>query len=460
MSTVNIPEVSDEQVLCGRTAELRALIQNQDWGSVLKMLAGLSKEDEAGLVCQLDRDQIHEVLSHLSVEELAGLVAAMREADVCLFCEAIDPWTLADVLDETNPDFAAHVLRELPEETVKVVLPQLKDSRAIEPLLEFKRGTAGEHLRTSFVALAQDMTVDDAITAIRAQKPRRDTADVLYIVDARGRLRGVLTLRQLVLARPDSRLRSIMERPVFSVTPDTAEREAARMMEHHNLSSLPVADATGHLVGAISLRELLHVTRELATADMYHMVGLRENERLSQPLGNSVKRRLPWLGMSLAMALVSGIVVNLFQATIAVYVALAAFLPLISAQGTNCAAQTATIFIRSIALGELRTPMIWRAVRRETALGLINGVAIAFASGLIAYVWIGDFRLAQVLAISMFLTMALSGWLGAIIPLLLRRFRADPALGSSVLLATATDVTGFVFLLGLATVLMRFAPGA
>jgi len=460
MSSRIQPVTADDKVLCGQTDELRKLIENQDWSSVLKLLAGLRKEDEAGLVCQLDRDNIHEVLSHLSVEELVGLVAAMRDADVCLFCDAIDPWTLADVLDETNPDFAAHILRELPEQTVKVVLPQLKESRAIEPLLQYKRGTAGEHLRTSFVALAQDMTVDEAVNAIRAQKPRRDTVDALYIVDARGRLRGVLTLRQLVLARPDARLRSIMERPVLSVTPDTSEREAARVMEHHNLSSLPAVDSTGHLVGVISLRELLHVTREQATADMYHMVGLGEHERLSQPLGNSVRRRLPWLAMSLAMALVSGIVVNLFQSTIAVYVALAAFLPLISAQGTNCAAQTATIFIRSIALGELRTPMVWRAVRRETALGLINGAAIAVASGLIAYVWIGEIRLAQVLAVSMFLTMALSGWLGAIIPLLLRRFRADPALGSSVLLATATDVTGFVFLLGLATLLLRYVGGA
>ncbi len=460
MSSVNQSEGASEQVLCGQTEELHKFVENQDWSAMLALLSRLRKADEAGLVCQLDRDHIREVLSHLSIEELAGLVAAMRESDVCVFCEAMDPLTLADVLDETNPDFAAHVLRTLPEDIIKEVLPQLKDSDAVVPLLQYTHGTAGAHMMTSFVALAHDMTVDDAIAAIRAEQPRRDTVDTLYAMDARGRLRGVVTLRQLVLARPGTRLRSLMDKQVLSVTPDTSDRECARMMEHYNISSLPVVNAAGHMVGVITLRELLHVTQEQATTDMYHMVGLSEEERLSRPVGNSVRRRLPWLAMSLAMALVSGFVINLFKSTIAMYVVLAAFLPLISAQGTNSAMQTTTIFVRSIALGELRTPMVWRAIRRETALGFINGAAIAIVSGLIAYVWVGDLRLAQVLAIAMFLTMALSGWLGAIVPLLLRRFRADPALGSSVLLATATDVTGFLFLLGLATVLMRSAGGA
>lgn len=445
----------DEQVICGQAGELSRLIRDRDWDGVLKLLSSLHRADKAGLVCQLDHDTIREVLSQLSIDELSELVAAMRDADVCLFCEAIDPLTLADVLDETNPDFAAHVLRELPPETVKTVLPELKDTETITPLLEYKRGTAGGHMTTAFVALAQDMTVDEAITALRSEQPRRDTVDTLYVMDARGRLRGVLTLRQLVLAQSGTRLRSLMEKKVLSVTADTPDRECARMMEHYNISSLPVVDGYGHMVGVITLRELLHVTQEQATADMYHMVGLSEAERLSRPLRHSVKKRLPWLITSLGMALLSAIVINQFSATIGVVVALAAFLPLISAQGTNAAVQTGTIFVRSIALGELRRPTMRRAITREVALGVINGVAIAAVSFVVAFAWMRDLWLAQILALAMFLTMALAGVLGAIVPLLLRKFRADPALGSSVLLATATDVTGFLFLLGLATILIR-----
>lgn len=447
----------DEQVICGQAADLSRLIHAKDWESVLKLLSTLHKADKAGLVCQLDHNTIREVISQLSIDQLSELVAAMREADVCLFCEAIDPLTLADVLDETNPDFAAHVLRELPPETVKTVLPELKDIDTIAPLLEYKRGTAGGHMTTSFVALAQDMSVDDAIAALRSEQPRRDTVDTLYIMDARGRLRGVLTLRQLVLARSGTRLRSLMEKQVLSVTPETPDRECARMMEHYNFSSLPVVDAYGHMVGVITLRELLHVTQEQATADMYHMVGLSEAERLSRPLRQSVKKRLPWLVVSLGMALISAVVINQFSATIGLVVALAAFLPLISAQGTNAAVQTGTIFVRSIALGELRRPSMRRAIHREVLLGVINGAAVAALSFLVAFVWMRDIWLSQVLALAMFLTMALAGVLGATIPLLLRRFRADPALGSSVLLATATDVTGFLFLLGLATAMIRLA---
>ncbi len=450
----------DDKIICGQASELVKLVAKQDWDAVLKLLSSLHKADEAGLVCQLDRNTVREVLSHLSVEELASLVAVMRESDVCLFCEAIDPYTLADVLDETNPDFAAHILRELPPETVQNVLPQLKHSDAVAPLLEYKHGTAGEHMTTAFVPLAQDMTADEAITALRSEQPRRDTVDSLYIMDARGRLRGVLTLRQLVLARPETRLRSLMEKQMLSVTPDTPDRECVRLMEHYNISSLPVVAEDGHMVGVITLRELLHLTEERATADMYHMVGLSEAERLSQPLRDSVKKRLPWLVTSLGMALLSGLVIHQFSATIGAIVALAAFLPLISAQGTNASVQTGTIFVRSIALGELRRPMMRRAVTREAALGVINGAAIAVFAWIVAYAWMGDLWLAQVLALAMFLTMSLSGLLGAIIPLLLRRFRADPALGSSVLLATATDVTGFAFLLGLVAIMLRLTGAA
>ena len=455
MSSVQQTTETEEKTVCGKADELTLLVEKQEWDTVLSVLSRLRKEDEVGLLCQLDRDRIREVLSHLSTEELANLVAAMREEDVCRFCEAIDPLTLADVLDETNPDFAAHVLRELTEDVVKQVLPQLKDSEAVEPLLRYRRGTAGEHMTTSFVSLAHDMTVDDAIAAIRAQKPRRDTVDTLYVVDARGRLRGVLTLRQLVLARPGARLRTLMEKKVLTALPDVSDRECARMMDHHKISSLPVVDAHGHMVGIITLRELLHVTQDQATADMYHLVGLSEQDRLSRPLRTSVRRRLPWLVMSLGFALTSGLVVSAFESTIAALVSLAAFLPLISAMGTNYAQQVATIFVRGLATGELRETLLRRAVVREAALGVINGAAVAVMSGLVALVWVRDIRLAQMFALAMFLTLGLSAFLGAVTPLLLKRLRADPALGSSVLLATATDVMGFVFLLGLAAAMMR-----
>ena len=165
---------------------------------------------------------------------------------------------------------------------------------------------------------------------------------------------------------------------------------------------------------------------------------------------------LPWLMMSLGFALLSGLVVDAFESTIAALVALASFLPLISAMGTNYAQQVATIFVRGLATGELRQPLLRRAVVREAMLGIINGAAVASASGFVAYVWMWNVRLAIIFAVSMFLTLGLAALLGAVTPLLLKRFRADPALGSSVLLATATDVTGFIFLLGIATALSRF----
>lgn len=459
MSTMQQTTPITEPAVCGRADELSHLVEQQEWDKVLNLLAQLRKDDEVGLLCDLDRSQVGEVLSHLSAADLANLVAVMRREDVCGFCSAIDPLTLADVLDRTNVDRAAHVLRGLPQETATKVLPQLRQSKAIEPLLQFKRGTAGEHATTSFVALAYDMTADEAISAIRAEKPRRDTVDTLYVMDARGRLRGVLTLRQLVLARPTARLRTMMRKRVLTVTPDVPDIECARLMDQYGISSLPVVDASGHMLGVITLRELLHVTRSKATADMYHMVGLSESEKLTGPLRVSIRRRLPWLVVSLGFALTSGLVVNAFESTVAALVALASFLPLISAMGTNYAQQVATIFVRGLATGELRESMLRRVILREAALGIMNGVLVSIISGLVALVWMRNILLAQLFSVAMFLTLGLSALLGSLTPLILRRLRADPALGSSVLLATATDVTGFLFLLGLATALIKFVPG-
>ena len=445
-----------EQIeVCGRTDELAALIDKRDWHGALALLSQLHTADEAGLLCELDRERARELLSRLGISDLAEILEGLPAKDACRFCGLVESDTLADMLDMTTPERAAQVLRELDEEQARQVLSLMEETDEIAPLLRFRRDTAGSHMSPSYVALAPDMTVHAAISALRSQKPRRDTIDTLYVIGKRGRLRGVVTLRQLVLARPRARLRSLMERKVVTVTPDTDEKECARLMQHYNISSLPVVDSDRRLLGVITLRELLHVTEDRATADMYHMVGLSEDERLTSGLRTAIRRRLPWLSMSLGMALMSGLVVGAFQSTIAAFVALAAFLPLISAQGTNAAVQTATIFVRNLATGQLRPAMVRRAIMHEIGLGLINAVPLAVLSALIAYVWMGDLWLAQVLALSMFLTMGLAGLLGALVPVILGRLRMDPALGASVLLATATDVTGFVFLLGIATLLAR-----
>jgi len=454
MTTTTTPENTSQT--CGDSVELERFIGQRDWENVLKKLHDIRVADEAGLVCMVDRNHTLELLSQLSTTDLAEMIETLPDSDVCRFCDSLDADTMADVLDQTAPERAAHVLRELPEERAKEVIARMEDSKDVLPLLAYERGTAGYHMSPRFVALAPEMTSDEAIAALRAERPGHDTVDALYVMDKRGRLRGTLTLRQLVLARSNTRLRNVMEKKVLTARPDLDERASVRLMEDNNISALPVVDKDGHMLGVITLRQLLHVTQEQATADMYHLVGLTEVERLSRPLRTAARRRLPWLMMSLGFALLSGLGVNAFDSVIAAVVALAAFLPLISAMGTNYAQQVATIFVRGLATGELREALVRKAVLREAILGIINGAAVAAASGLVGYVWMWNLRLALIFAVSMFLTLALAALLGAVTPLLLKRFRADPALGSSVLLATATDVTGFIFLLGIATALAGF----
>jgi magnesium transporter len=435
---------------------LKERIQRKDWDGAIKLLAQLRDADEAELFSELGIADKRELLPHITYDQLARLLENLKKDDIRSLSQQADKSVLSCAIDKISPERAADVLHSLPVADGNKVLTDMAEKGSVSPLLAYSDESAGGMMTPEFIALTPEMSAGEAILLLRKLKPPRDTIDVLYVLDKNKTLLGRLTLRELILADPLTRVNRIMEHDVISVTDNTDREECARIMQHHSLAALPVTDGNQHLVGLIRLKDSIQVAEEEATEDMYHMIGLSEHERVFGPMRDSLKRRLPWLCINLGTAILAGFVVNLFESTIAMVVALAAFIPIIAGQGGNAGAQTLTIVVRSMALGEVSSKNARRAIFKEIKLAAVNGFVVAIVAGVVASLWKGEIWLGVVLAVAMFLTMMVAGISGALVPLILKLFRIDPALASTVVVTTVTDVCGFIFLLGVATILINY----
>jgi magnesium transporter len=284
----------------------------------------------------------------------------------------------------------------------------------------------------------------------------REDVSYLYVTDHARRLLGVVPIRELVFARPDKRIAEIMKRDLATVRVDDDQEEIARRFEHYHFLGLPVVDRLGRLVGIVKATDALEIAREEATEDMQLMVGLSGEERALTPWNKVVGRRLPWLYVNLATAFLAAFVVGIFEETIAKWTALAIFLPIVAGQGGNAGMQTLTVIIRDMALGELTPGDGRRALFKEMALGLVNGLAIGLVVGLIGWWWKDSPELGLVAGAAMLLNQLAAAFSGVLIPFGLKWFKVDPALASSIFLTTVTDVAGFFFFLGLAALALRY----
>jgi magnesium transporter len=437
---------------------LKQHIDRKDWNQAIQFLATLKAADEAQVFTELSQSEQKQLLPRLTDEHLAKILENLRRDDALRLSRGIDVATLSHSLDRVSPDLAADVLHSLPQASSQRVLEGMLEKEAVSPLLQYADDSAGGLMTTEYVLLTPDMTAAEALSLLRESQLPRAAIDVLYVVNNEKHLLGRLTLRELVLASPESRINDIMEGNVVYVTSDIDREESARVMEHYSLAALPVVDADQHVLGIISLRESIKVAEEEATEDMYHMIGLSGHERIFSPIQDSIKKRLPWLLFNLGTAVLAGFVVSLFDSIIARAVVLAAFIPIIAGQTGNAAIQTGTIMVRSLALGEVTFKNMRRALFKEVGLAAINSLVVALVAGLVALGFLqwNDLWLAPVMAVAMFLSMIVAGLSGALIPLGLKLLGIDPALASTVIITTITDILGFLLLLGAAALAIQY----
>ena len=431
--------------------------------AVAAVLAALRPADRVDVFESLDLHQQKLMIGELTQEEAAEILEEMEDEDAAEVASALHPEDLAPILDAMEPDEAADVLGDLPREHAESALEAMDDAAEADArsLMAFSDETAGGRMTLDFVALRTTDTVGESIEKLRGMAPDAEAAYYLYVVDEHDRLAGVISLRHLVVARPDTRLAELMDTDVLEVPASADQEQAARMMARYDLMALPVVDDAGRLVGVITHDDLVDVLEEEATEDMYRLVGLDEEERAVDPVRVSVRRRLPWLALNLGMALVLVSALDSFERAFAAVPVLAVLFPLVTGQGGNVGTQTMTFVVRSMALGELAGGNQRRLLVKEVTIGLVNGLVIGAMAAVIALVVASDTGLAKqiafAIAAAMTLNLAAGGLLGVIVPLTVRRLGYDPAIASSVFVTTATDTLGVLFFLGLSYLVLEMA---
>jgi magnesium transporter len=301
------------------------------------------------------------------------------------------------------------------------------------------------------------MTAGEAITALQGS---RDVEVVfyLYVIDARRHLVGVVSLRRLLLVSPETPLKRIMSSDLISARVDMDQEEVARQVAAYNLLAIPVVDEENKLVGSITVDDVIDVLKDEATEDIYRLAGVSGDERAFTPALESLRKRLPWLGVNLGTAFVAAGVVALFETTIDLFPVLAIFMPIVAGMGGNAGTQTLTVVVRGIALGELTWGNSRKALLKETLVGIGNGVALGIGAALVVWATRGNPVLGMVLGMAMIINMFVAAAAGTLVPLGLRAVNIDPALASSVFITTMTDVFGFFSFLGLATIFSQYLP--
>ena len=413
-----------------------------------------------------------DLVQSLSTEDRRRFVAAYRERFSGELLAELDETVREDVIEELGVAGAAHAVAELETDDAVHVIADLDaeeqqqlldampaaDRAAIELGLAYPEDSAGRLMQREVVAAPTFWTVGETIDYMRreADDEASDLPETFYdvfVVDPGHRPVGMLTLSRLLRTRRPVPLTDIMQPELKVIRTDTDQEEVAFLFRQRDLTSAPVVDEAGRLVGVITIDDVVDVIDEEHEDDIMRLGGIAEDDFYSA-VTETVRSRFTWLLLNLGTAVVASLVIGLFEATIHQMVALAVLMPIVASMGGNAGTQTLTVAVRALAMRELTAANAVRVIGKELFVGTVNGALFAVITGLIVWVWFGSVAIAAVIGLAMIANLAVAALGGAVIPLALERLGVDPAIASSVFLTTLTDVVGFFAFLGLAAVLL------
>jgi magnesium transporter len=429
----------------GVNARAERLLSRMPPADIAPLLSGLTREEVGTTIDLLFRQRrAARVLRELPPEMLPDIF------------DAVSDERLAGVLNRLEIDDLLELVEWIPEERRSAIVGRLPDSvRAeLEKAELYPEQSAGRVMMTSFVALDEKMTAQEAIDTLRARADDDESILYLYVVDDQRALRGVVPIRRMVQAPPARLVRDLMIPDPVSVQPDADQEEVAQIVARYDLLAVPVTDVDGRMLGVITVDDVIDVITEEATEDMYHLAGLSEEDRVFSPAHTSIAKRLPWMLVNLATAFLAAWVVGLFERTLEQVVALAIFMPVVAGMGGNGGIQALTVITRGIALGEIEFSSGVRTAGKELVVGVVIGAVTGAAAAGVAHLTVGGPIIGAALFSAMVITMASAGLMGAAVPLMLKAVRLDPALGAGVIVTTFTDVFAFFSFLGIGTLLL------
>jgi magnesium transporter len=431
-------------------------VDRNDQESLITLLEPLHAADIADILEQInthDRTRlIHLYDQEFDGEILSELDESIREQVISV----LRPQVLAEAVRELESDDVVDLVEDLGEPQQEAILDALEDADrvAVEQALSYPEYSAGRLMQREIAMAPEHWTVGEAIDYLRSSDSLPEQFYHLVLVDPRLHPVGNVTLGKLMRSRREVALADLVE-DTFQVIPATqAESEVAYAFNQYHLISAPVVDAEGRLVGVITIDDAMIVLDEEHEEDILRLAGVGEESSLADRVMETTKRRFPWLAVNLVTAILASLVIAQFDAAIAQIVALAVLMPIVASMGGNAGTQSLTVAVRAIATKDLTGSNVWRVIRREVLVGLVNGVIFAVVMGIVGVIWFGSPELGYVIAAAMVINLVVAGFAGTVIPVLLERMGIDPALASGAFVTTVTDVVGFFAFLGLAAMVL------
>lgn len=437
-------------------AELKQLLMQGEEQEILEIIPTIHPADILDLIHE-DEEAAPIILAHLSDEVIADIVEEEDDEDKYEILKLFSDAKQKHILEEMSKDEVTDLLGELEDEEANELLSKLssEDRQDVKELLNYGEDTAGGLMTTEFISIRAKNTVRQTLEFLQKCSDA-ETSYYLYVTDRTNTLKGVVSLRDIVSSSFETNMLEITNPNVISVRYDEDQEAVAKLFEKYGFVMMPVVDEEQHMLGVITVDDIMDVIQEETTEDIHRLGQVGKEERVDSPMLDSLKSRLPWLIINLFTAVLAASVVSFFEGTISQVVSLATIMPIVTGMGGNAGTQSMTIVVRGLSLGELTKENARMILLKEIGVGMFSGVVIGIVIAIAAMLFEGNPVFGLVTGIAMFLNMILANIAGYFIPVILEKCHIDPALASGVFVTTVTDVLGFLFFLGLATMSLSY----
>ncbi|MFQ5784094.1 MAG: magnesium transporter [Alphaproteobacteria bacterium] len=445
--------------LYGLTPEMvraiRDALDREDTAQVEALIVPLHAADKADLLEMVDAEERRVIVDLLCPDFDPDILAELEETVRDEVIAQLDTAEIAAAVSELDTDDAVYLLEDLSEQEKREILDAIppEDRIAVEEGLAFPENSAGRLMQRELVAVPAYWTIGQTIDFLRSSDDLPDEFYDIFVVDPRHAPIGYVPLSRIMRTRRPVLMNDIMEPELRTIPAEMDQEEVAYLFHQYGLVSAPVVDASGRLIGVITVDDVVEVIDEEAEEDIMRLGGVSETD-LHEPAWRTTRRRFTWLFVNMGTAILASLVIGLFDATIERMVALAVLMPIVASMGGNAGTQTLTVTVRALATKDLTPANALRHVGKEAAVGILNGALFALIAGVVAAAWFGDATLGAVIAAAMIINMIVAALAGILVPLGLDRFGVDPAIAATVFVTTVTDVVGFFAFLGLAALLL------
>lgn len=436
-------------------------LETRDYPAVAAILAPSAPVDIGELLGELETDAVINILKYMP-EDITGEILTHLDPDLAHeIISAFGDDKGSAVLDSMYVDDVVDIIGELEPVDQEHILDMMEDEDAeeVRELMDYPEGSAGSIMTTEFVAMNENTTTEEAIEILRASAPSAETVYYIYVVNDDEVLVGVLSLRELIITPPNWTVGHIMHSHIKSVGDYMDQEEVASLVSRYDIMAVPVVNDDFHIVGIVTVDDILDVIEEETTEDVLRMAGSHEDEMdeddgFGAKILKAVKARFPWLLLTLFGGFVSGLIMDNIEEDLATVVALTYFIPLLMGLGGNVGTQSSTVTVRGISLGQVDSSHIFINVLRESLVGLTVGFGCAVVLCIVSFIWLKSFSLSVLVGITLLCNMFISAFVGTFVPLTLKRVGVDPAVASAPFISTAIDIIGLLIYAILASAFM------